>query len=312
PAGMGYIAYLIYSLVVNHSQFPLMCVIMIAAIYGLQAIIFIIKRKWAQIGWMVIYIISMPVTSLYVPIYSFWHFDDFSWGNTRLVTGEDGKQVLTADVVPFDPASIPARRWADHERDLDLDADGNDDKDARSLRSDSRQSADRASLASSSKRSHSSRLLVTAGAAPAYAAPPSIAGSHFQPTYYPTTAGSVVVGAYPPSAYAASAAGGYDPSAAAAAAYAASAAAYAASAAGGLPYAASTAAGPVPFVPGPDGLPTDDALLRELRALLATADLMSITKKQTRDALAARFGVDLTPKRAVVNKLIEDVLQGRA
>lgn len=41
----------------------------------------------------------MPVFSLYIPVYSFWHFDDFSWGNTRVVVGEGGKvRKYTADV----------------------------------------------------------------------------------------------------------------------------------------------------------------------------------------------------------------------
>ena len=42
----------------------------------------------------------MPVIAFYVPLYAFWHFDDFSWGNTRLVTGEDGKKVAVIDAVP--------------------------------------------------------------------------------------------------------------------------------------------------------------------------------------------------------------------
>jgi hypothetical protein len=31
---------------------------------------------------------------VYIPLYSFWHFDDFSWGNTRVIVGEKGKKVL--------------------------------------------------------------------------------------------------------------------------------------------------------------------------------------------------------------------------
>jgi hypothetical protein len=29
----------------------------------------------------------MPVFSFYIPLYSFWRFDDFSWGKTHLVLG---------------------------------------------------------------------------------------------------------------------------------------------------------------------------------------------------------------------------------
>jgi chitin synthase len=30
-------------------------------------------------------------------LYSFWRFDDFSWGNTRVVLGDDGKKNAEAD-----------------------------------------------------------------------------------------------------------------------------------------------------------------------------------------------------------------------
>lgn len=44
----------------------------------LQVIIFLLKRQWQFIGWLVIYILAFPVYSFFLPLYSFWHFDDFS------------------------------------------------------------------------------------------------------------------------------------------------------------------------------------------------------------------------------------------
>ena len=37
---------------------------MIAAVYGLQAIIFLLKRQWQFIGWLIIYIVG---SSLFFP-----------------------------------------------------------------------------------------------------------------------------------------------------------------------------------------------------------------------------------------------------
>lgn len=54
PAAVGYIAYLVYSLITNASVFPLTSILMIAAAYGLQVIVFIIKQQYAQIGWMIV------------------------------------------------------------------------------------------------------------------------------------------------------------------------------------------------------------------------------------------------------------------
>lgn len=115
PATCGYLVYLIYRVSSHTGQFPLISIVMLACVYGLQAIIFIIKRQWQHIGWMVIYICAYPIWSLVLPIYSFWKQDDFSWGNTRVVIGERGdKKVIAESDEGFDPRSIPLQRWDDY------------------------------------------------------------------------------------------------------------------------------------------------------------------------------------------------------
>ncbi|KAJ2907331.1 putative chitin synthase protein [Zalerion maritima] len=116
PATCVYLGWLIYRLATNTGVFPLISLIMLAAVYGLQALIFIIKRQWQHIGWMIIYIIAFPIYSFVLPIYSFWNQDNFSWGNTRVVIGEKGdKKVVALDGEdPFDPRAIPLQRWDDY------------------------------------------------------------------------------------------------------------------------------------------------------------------------------------------------------
>lgn len=118
PATCGYLAYLLYRVATHTGQFPLISIIMLAAVYGLQAVIFIIKRQWQHIGWMIIYILAFPIYSFVLPVYSFWKQDDFSWGSTRVVIGEAGgkKTVFTANLEDekFDPRSIPLQRWDDY------------------------------------------------------------------------------------------------------------------------------------------------------------------------------------------------------
>lgn len=115
PATTIYLGYLIYRVASHSGQFPMISIIMIAAVYGLQALIFILKRQWQHIGWMIIYIMAYPVYSFILPIYSFWNQDNFSWGNTRIVIGEKGqKQIVAVDDEGFDPRSIPLQRWDDH------------------------------------------------------------------------------------------------------------------------------------------------------------------------------------------------------
>lgn len=114
PATCGYLGYLIYRVATHSGQFPLISIIMIAAVYGLQAIIFIIKRQWQHVGWMIIYIMAFPIYSFVLPVYSFWNQDNFSWGNTRIVIGEKGnRQIVAVDDENFDPRSVPLQTW-DH------------------------------------------------------------------------------------------------------------------------------------------------------------------------------------------------------
>lgn len=86
--------YLIYLIVHDGTSIPTLSIIMLAAIYGLQALVFIFRRKWDMIGWMVFYILAIPAFSFFLPLYSFWRMDDFSWGQTRVVLGEKGKKLI--------------------------------------------------------------------------------------------------------------------------------------------------------------------------------------------------------------------------
>lgn len=115
PATCVYLGYLIYLIASNTGPFPTISIAMMAAVYGLQALIFILKRQWQHVGWMIIYLLAFPIYSFVLPIYSFWNQDNFSWGNTRIVIGEKGnKQVVAVDDEGFDPRSIPLQRWDDY------------------------------------------------------------------------------------------------------------------------------------------------------------------------------------------------------
>ncbi|KAI9314523.1 chitin synthase-domain-containing protein [Dichotomocladium elegans] len=119
PAVVGYMVYLIYSLATSTSDVPIMTIITIAAMYGLQALIFLAHRKWDHIVWMLVSICAIPVFSFLIPIYAYWHFDDFSWGNTRVVLGDKGhKKKAVGDEGKFDPTQIPVMTWEQYEESL--------------------------------------------------------------------------------------------------------------------------------------------------------------------------------------------------
>ncbi|KAK9454908.1 chitin synthase-domain-containing protein [Dipodascopsis uninucleata] len=112
PSVVAYIGYLIYVIVTGYGPFPLISIVLIGGIYGVQALIFILKRQWQHVGWMIIYILAFPIYSLVLPVYSFWNQDNFSWGNTRIVVGERGdKQIVAVDDDGFDERDIPLQSW---------------------------------------------------------------------------------------------------------------------------------------------------------------------------------------------------------
>lgn len=116
PATVVYLAYLIVVVATGNAALPLISIIMLGITYGLQALIFIIKREFMLVGWMVVYLLSYPVYSFFLPIYSFWCMDDFSWGNTRIVIGDGGnKKVVMNEDERFDESMIPLKKFSDYE-----------------------------------------------------------------------------------------------------------------------------------------------------------------------------------------------------
>jgi chitin synthase len=120
PAATAYLGYLIYASI-DAQQAPMISLIMMSAAYGLQTLIFLIKHQYQHIGWMIISIFALPVFSFYIPLYAYWHFDDFKWGNTRkgaaADTGHGGGSHggVDPELEYFDASIIPLMKWDEYE-----------------------------------------------------------------------------------------------------------------------------------------------------------------------------------------------------
>ncbi|KAL4074286.1 glycosyltransferase family 2 protein [Scleroderma citrinum] len=91
--------------------------VMLCSVLGLPAILILITtRKIVYVFWMFAYLLALPVWNFILPVYAFWHFDDFSWGETRKVEGEAKGQSHDAGGGVFNGSSVPLRRWEDWER----------------------------------------------------------------------------------------------------------------------------------------------------------------------------------------------------
>ncbi|KAH6681143.1 chitin synthase [Plectosphaerella plurivora] len=271
PVTLVYLVYLVVILVMNPGRIPVTAFILLAAIYGLQAIIFILRRKWEMIGWMILYILAIPVFSFGLPLYAFWHMDDFAWGNTRVVAGDDGKKVVVTDEGKFDPASIPRKKWEEYQAEL---------WESQTVRDDARSEVSGFSYAT--KGQGMVGVTELGGGYYGSSRPGSIAGGYGGAPQMPQMM------------------------------YNQSRMSLAHSEAGGAGARNSQFGGSQFFTPEDMvGLPSDDALLSEIREILRTADLMTVTKKGVKQELERRFGVPLDAKRAYINSATEALLSGQ-
>ncbi|GAA5852425.1 hypothetical protein JCM9279_001197 [Rhodotorula babjevae] len=322
PVTVAYIVYLIYMVVGEHKAIPTFALIMLGAIYGLQVIIFVLHRKFEHIGWMLVYILGIPFFSFILPLVSFWQMDDFSWGSTREIVGEQGKRLLVHDEGKFDPASIPLRTWSSFEADL--------------WETGSNASIGEIIEASKQEREQSQYGMP-------YGAPSQYGGAStrdFSPQrhggavghYAAPSVGSLPRGAgasvYAGSAYPASVNPYAQPGAMSSFANAGKRdsttsffASNALAQAGMLPAGHRGSSGdllgggtynasPRAMSPMGTGVPSDDVIVRDVQDLLATADLQTVTKKTVRTALAQRYGVDDfgADKKALINAVISETL----
>jgi hypothetical protein len=54
--------------------------------------------------------------------------------------------------------------------------------------------------------------------------------------------------------------------------------------------------------------PTDEQLQAEISRIIATSDLMKLTKKQVREELAQVFGMDMKSRKEMINATIDKIL----
>ncbi|KAI8981307.1 glycosyltransferase family 2 protein [Trametes punicea] len=116
PAAISFTIYLIISSIIPGGPNTTIPLILLAIVLGLPGLLIVItSRKVAYVGWMLVYLLSLPIWNGILPSYAFWHFDDFSWGQTRQVAGDKGGNHGDKEG-EFDSSHIVMKRWAEFER----------------------------------------------------------------------------------------------------------------------------------------------------------------------------------------------------
>lgn len=114
PAAISFTMYLIILACIG--QPAVLSLILLALILGLPAVLIVMtSRKLVYVGWMFIYLFSLPIWNFVLPTYAYWHFDDFTWGETRKVEGE-GKDNHGDKEGEFDSSQITMKKWTEFER----------------------------------------------------------------------------------------------------------------------------------------------------------------------------------------------------
>lgn len=122
PAAISFTIYLIIITIVNatkgQASQTLIPLILLGIILGLPGLLIVLtSRKLSYVGWMFVYLASLPVWNFVLPAYAFWHFDDFSWGQTRKLDGDEKAEKHGDKEGEFDSSHIVMKRWAEFERD---------------------------------------------------------------------------------------------------------------------------------------------------------------------------------------------------
>ena len=149
PAAISFTLYLI---VISFfvTPVPIIPLLLLAAILGLPAVLIALTtRKMVYVGWMLVrsclrlmslkkmvssmanfkwgfsqvYLCSLPIWNFVLPVYAYWHFDDFSWGETRRVDG-DSKEDHSEKKGKFDSSQIQMNHfeeWARLEHKIGLE-----------------------------------------------------------------------------------------------------------------------------------------------------------------------------------------------
>lgn len=115
PAAITFTLYVVIIAIVKKPT-PVLSLVLLAMILGLPGVLIVVTATRASyLVWMLIYLAALPVWNFILPMYAYWHFDDFSWGETRAVVG--GNKAHDETEGEFDSSQIIMKRWREFQAD---------------------------------------------------------------------------------------------------------------------------------------------------------------------------------------------------
>jgi chitin synthase len=92
PSGCIYLYYIIIDAIMNSDGVAPLAILAFAFV-GLMMVPFVMRAQWDYFLWFIVFVLGgVPTFYFYLPVYSFWHMDDLSWGKTRQVKQDNNNQ----------------------------------------------------------------------------------------------------------------------------------------------------------------------------------------------------------------------------
>ncbi|KAI8925582.1 chitin synthase-domain-containing protein [Entophlyctis helioformis] len=186
PAALCAAYYLIYAAAAktvydNVTAYLNLSMLLVAIFLPMLLVIFTARRVH-YILWMFVYLLALPVWQIILPLYAFWHFDDFSWGETRKVTGEGKSGGHHDDEVGlFDGSKIPFKRWDEYEREWRREVLSRQSSDYLPGKMDAHKTHGMDTSFSDNRSSAESAMTATAGYRPSFGYTTNYGDSHAYP-----------------------------------------------------------------------------------------------------------------------------------
>lgn len=116
PLAICFTIYVIIFAIIS-TPTPIITLILLALILGLPGLLVVVTAtRWSYLIWMAIYIVALPIWNFVLPSYAYWKFDDFSWGDTRTIAGENKTSGGHGDPEgEFDYSNIQMKTWREYE-----------------------------------------------------------------------------------------------------------------------------------------------------------------------------------------------------
>ncbi|KAJ3270745.1 Chitin synthase, class 3 [Terramyces sp. JEL0728] len=111
PAAIILTFYLIIDSIFSADPPVLPLVLLLITLILPGILVLLTTRKPVYTLWMFVYILALPIWNFALPLYAFWHFDDFSWGDTRKIEGEEpgGDHSVSSGI--YQVGSVQPKTW---------------------------------------------------------------------------------------------------------------------------------------------------------------------------------------------------------